>query len=113
MPIQADDVETLHRYAEGVMARVEHHAGNVGAIALALLGAIIWRAEPGSLQIRPYGGGMGNVLSFRIGPRAFAFRYEHSTQEIELRENNIAGPVLRTFSNLTPVTDVQDTFRNL
>lgn len=113
MPIQADDVETLHRYAEGVMNRVAHHAGNVGAIALALLGAVIWRAEPGSLQIRPYAGGLGNVLLATINGRPFAFRYEHVTQQIEMRENNIAGPIFRAFSNATPITDVEEIFRAL
>lgn len=46
MAITAKDVEELHTYATGVMARADHHAGKVKGIALALLGGIIWRGEP-------------------------------------------------------------------
>jgi hypothetical protein len=49
MPITANDIEVLHQYAEGVMNRADHHAGQVKGIALALLGGIIWRGEPGSI----------------------------------------------------------------
>jgi hypothetical protein len=113
MPIKADDVQTLHRYAEAVMERVAHHAGNVGAVALALLGAIVWRAEEGSIAIRPYGAKLGNVLHATINNRNFSFRYEHETQEIEMRENGIAGPIIQTFTNSTALPSIETFFRSL
>jgi hypothetical protein len=115
MPIHADDVETLRHYAEGVMSRVAHHAGNVGAIALTLLGGIIWRAAPGSIEIRQYGGQLANTLwweSASTGTR-YACTYNHQTQEIEIRDRTTQGAVLHRFSNATPVTAVERIFSTL
>ena len=113
MPIHADDVETLHRYAEGVMSRVAHHAGNVGAIALTLLGGIIWRATPGSIEIKQYGGQLANMLwweSASSGTR-YACAYNHQTHEV--RDRTTQGDVLHRFSNATPVTTVEQVFSTL
>lgn len=91
MSIQADDVQTLHAYAEGVMSRVAHHAGNVGAIALALLGGIIWRTEPGSIKIKEYDGGLANVLWWTSAStgRRYACAYNHHTGD---RDTGPHGP---------------------
>jgi hypothetical protein len=43
MPLTIDDVEQVQLYFSGVIGRSEHHAQTVGGIALALLGAILWR----------------------------------------------------------------------
>jgi hypothetical protein len=113
MAIHADDVQVLHQYANGVMDRVEHHAGNVGAIALALLGAIIWRGEPGSVEIKQYAGELANVLWVTVNGRRYAFSYNHQTSEIEMRDRTVQGPTIRAFNNQTPVTDVEAVFRAL
>lgn len=52
MTIKANDIEIFHRYAQGVMERSEHHAKNVGVVALTLIGGVIWKAIPGSIEIR-------------------------------------------------------------
>lgn len=51
MTIKVNDIEILHRYAQGVMERSNHHAKNVGGVALTLLGCVIWKAIPGSIEI--------------------------------------------------------------
>jgi Integron cassette protein VCH_CASS1 chain len=115
VPIHADDVQTLHRYADGVMGRVAHHAGNVGAIALALLGGIIWRADPGSIDIKQYDGQLANVVwwtSAATGTR-YVCAYNHQTQEIEIGDRSTQGPVLHRFSNATPATTVEQIFATL
>ena len=38
------------------MQRADHHAGKVKGAALAILGGIIWRGDPGSIKIRQYAG---------------------------------------------------------
>jgi|HubBroStandDraft_1064217.scaffolds.fasta_scaffold93078_2 hypothetical protein len=113
MAIQAHDVETMHRYAGGVMERAGHHAGNVGSIALALLGAIIWRGEPGSIEIRQHEGAPANVLWVTINGTRYAFSYNHADEAIEMRDRNLRGAVLHSFSNETPVTNIETIFRNL
>ncbi len=113
MSITAKEVTTVQAYAEGVMNRAEHHAGQVKAIALALLGGIIWRADPASIEIKQYDGGLANVLWFTIRGRRFAVAYNHKTENIEVRDRTLAGIALYEFNNATPVQDVETVFRNL
>jgi hypothetical protein len=113
MAITASDVEILHRYAEGVMNRADHHANQVKGIALALLGGIIWRGEPGSIEIKQYAGGLANVLWVTISQRRYAFAYNHDTGMIEIRDRTQSGPALHSFNNQTPVADVEAIFRSL
>ena len=114
MTIQATDFQTLHDYAQGVMKRATHHAGNVSAIALALLGEIIWNAQPGSVKIKQYDGDLGNVLWWEsINGKKYACAYNHQTQEIEIRDQNIKGNVLHRFSNSTPLTNLEQVFATI
>ena len=113
MAITAKDVEILHRYAEGVMSRADHHAGEVKAIALALLGGIIWRGEPGSIEIKQYAGNPANVLWVAISGKRYAFVYNHVSKEIEMKDRSYKGPTLHGFTNSTPITDVEKVFRSL
>jgi len=99
VPITANDVDVLHQYAEGVMSRADHHAGQVKGIALALLGGIIWRGEPGSIEIKQYAGGLANVLWVNIGGKRYAFAYNHGTAKIEIRDRTQSGTMLHSFDN--------------
>ena len=113
MAITAEDVQTLHDYAAGVMSRADRHAGEVKAIALALLGGIIWRAEPGSIEIKQYAGGLANVLWFVTGGNRYAVAYNHDTQKIEIRARKQSGQALHSFDNQTPVATVEAVFAKL
>lgn len=114
MAIQANDFQTLHTYAEGVMNRAAHHASNVQAIALALLGGVIWRARPGSVEIKQYDGAPANVLWWEsLDGNRYACAYNHQTQEIEIRDRSVRGALLHRFSNATPITDVEQIFAAL
>ena len=114
MAIQANDFQTLHAYADGVMRRAAHHAGNVGAVALALLGGIIWRAKPGSVEIKQYDGDLANVLWWEsLNGNKYACVYNHQNQAVEIRSQSVRGPVLHSFSNSTTVTDVERVFATL
>lgn len=42
MAITAKEVAQLRQYAEGVMERADHHAGNVRGAAFTALGGINW-----------------------------------------------------------------------
>jgi hypothetical protein len=113
MPISATDVATLHTYAEGVMNRADHHAGEVKAIALALLGGIVWRADSGSIEIKQYDGGLANVLWLTVNGRRYALAYNHKSEKIEIRDRTQSGGALHSFDNLTSVADVETIFRGL
>ncbi|MGG5812478.1 hypothetical protein [Falsiroseomonas sp. CW058] len=113
MAITATDVDVLHRYADGVMNRADHHADQVKGIALTLLGAIIWRGDPGSIEIKQYAGGLANVLWVSIGGRRYAFAYNHQTGKIEIRDRTQSGQAIHSFDDQTSVSKVEAVFRNL
>jgi hypothetical protein len=113
MPISGNDVRILHAYAEGVMNRADHHAGEVKGIALALLGGIIWRDDPGTIEIKQYDGNLANVLWVEIKGKRYAFAYNHDTEEIEIRDRTQSGSALHSFTNNTPAADVERVFRSL
>jgi Integron cassette protein VCH_CASS1 chain len=115
VPITATDVRTLHTIHEtgiGVMNRADHHAGQEKAIALALLGGIIWRADPGSIEIKQYDGKLA-VLWLTVNTRRYALAYGHDTAKIEIRDRTMVGHALHSFDNQTPVSDVETIFRGL
>lgn len=106
MAITAKDVEQLHEYADGVMGRAGHHAGNVKGASLAILGGIVWRADPDSIRIRQYSGSPANMLWIKVGGKEYAFRYDHPTETIEIRDGSQKGGVLHTINDTMPVTDI-------
>lgn len=113
MAITASDIDVLHRYAEGVMGRADHHAGKVKGVALALLGGIIWRGEPGSIEIKQYAGDLANVLWVTVGGKRYAFAYNHKTESIEIRDRTQSGTALHSFNDQTAVADIETVFRGL
>lgn len=113
MPTPINDVAILQRYLEGVLARADHHAGNVSQIALAITGAIVWRKDPAPIQVLERDGEMKNVLWVFIGGQRYAFTYDHSTQAILILRNSTQGEVLHSLNNATPLADLVNIFRNL
>lgn len=113
MAISGNDVRVLHAYAEGVMNRADHHAGQVKGIALALLGGIIWRGKPDTIKIKQYDGNLANVLWVEIGTKEYAFAYNHDTEEIEIRDRTQSGAMLHSFTNQTSPAQVEAVFRSL
>jgi hypothetical protein len=115
MTILAQDIATLHTYAQGVMHRAKHHAGNVGAITLALIGGVVWRLKPGTVYIRGYNGSPANMLWWTSGATgiSYVFAYNHHRDEIELRDRTARGAVLHSFTNATPLADVEHIFATL
>jgi hypothetical protein len=114
MPIRANDVETLHDFAVSVMARAGHQANQVRAIILALLGGIIWRVDPGSIEIRFQDGGRPNVLRWvSITGHEYACTYNRGTDQMEIHDRNDRGSVQHTFSNATPIAEVERIFSTL
>ena len=78
--------------------------------SLALAGAIVWRKDPDEIKVMEREGDLKNVLWVKISGRRYAFSYNHTAQEIEMRENTTHGTVLHRFSNVTPIHDVEQIF---
>jgi hypothetical protein len=114
MPIHADDVETLHDFTIGFMARGQHQASTVRGIALAVLGGIIWRVDPGSIQIRSSADKLANALRWiSVSGREYVCTYNHHTDQLEIHDQSRAGAALHRFTNETPVTDIERIFSTL
>ena len=113
MAVLADDITTLQEYAQGVMSRSEHHANTVGSIALALMGAVIWRADPGTIRIRKSAKGLANMMWMDISGRTYVLGYNHADGTIEMKDRVQTGSVLHAFSNSTPIADIETIFRAL
>jgi len=113
MPLTVSDLDTLVTYFTGVMDRT-HHAPNVDAVALALLGAVLWRKDTDSeIEVRTYGGSTANMLWVQINGQRYALAYNHHDGCIELRQRTSGGEVVHRFTNATPVTEVRRIFEEL
>ena len=113
MAMQVADLATLELYLGGVMNRSEHHAEAVGGIALALVGAVLWKKDDTPMEVRTYEGRPANILWVHIAGIRYALVYNHREECIELRERTQSGRVLHHFTNGTPVTEVWQAFENL
>jgi hypothetical protein len=114
MPLTVRDVEILKAYIDGVMTRADHHANEVEEIALALTGAIIWKKDDGKdIRVMEKSGDTKNVLWVTMGGQQYAFAYNHAAKSIEMREGNMRGPVLHSFSNTTPLARLHQIFVQL
>ena len=114
MALTVTEIEELRAYINGVMARADHHAGNVKEIALTLTGAILWRKnddEP--IDVMAHNGETQTVLWVRIGKTRYAFSYNHTSGEIEMRSGGTQGPTIHTFSNTTPLSSIRQIFEAL
>ena len=115
MAIKANDIEILHRYAKGVMERSDHHAQSVGVVALTLLGGVIWKAVPGSIEIRTYNGNLANMVWWKSEGtnKTYAVSYNHETLEIEIRDGSVKGNVLFSLTNNTNPEEVLNRLKGL
>jgi hypothetical protein len=113
MAVKMESADLLKEYFNGVLSRADHHAQGVQEISLALMGAVIWKAE-GDIEVKSVkDGGMGNILWFNSETGRYAMYYNHSTVSIEMRDRTMNGDTLHVFNNQTPISEVFEIFRNI
>lgn len=112
MPVDVAEVDVLQEYLQGVLGRADHHAKGVDQIALALVGAVVWR-KTGTLKVMAVDGDMKNVLWFETDKGKYALSYNHGAGTIELREKSVRGNVLASLSNNTPLAELRTLFASL
>lgn len=112
MALTINGIDLLKQYFGGVMGRADHHADNVNEITLALIGGVIWRATE-DVQVKEYDGAPANILWMTVNGKRYCFSFNHSTGNIEVKENSMKGNVIRTFNNTTPISDVKAFFESL
>ena len=99
MAISIDSIDTLQRYLNGVLDRADYHAGKVEGVSLALLGAIVWKSDK-EIEVREYNGSPANMIWFWVDGNRYAMSYNHSTEQIELKERTHKGGVLHSLKIL-------------
>jgi hypothetical protein len=113
VPKSVSDLEVLKEYLLGVIDRAEHHADDVDAVSLALVGAVLWRMDKDSLRVFEREGEMKNVLWVTIQGARYTFSYDHKAKKIVLRRGSTQGELVASFSNATAVTEIRDVFSKL
>lgn len=101
MALKITNVDLLQKYFSGVVSRSNHHAHGVKDIIYSLLGIIVLKKDVGTeIEVRGnHEDEMGNILWVSMQGVKYAFRYEHSTGEIEVRINSYSGPIKFTINN--------------
>ena len=114
MRVPVTDITELQSYMRGVMDRADHHASDVNDIALALVGAIVWKKDGGEpIKVMSQDGETKNVLWVQIGGHRYAFSYNHERGQIEMRRESIRGDVLHGFTNAMPLSALKHVFESL
>src|SRR5690242_5614239 len=114
MSITINSLDELTKYLGGVLDRGDHHARNVHLISLALAGAMFWRRDIGSdIKVREQAGDMKNVIWFFVSEQRYVLRYNHEEECIQLLEESLQGKILHSFTNATPLVEVERVFRAL
>lgn len=112
MPISINSIEILQTYLLGVLNRANHHAGAVEGVALALLGAIIWKSTK-EIEVRKYNGKPANMIWFWVEENRYAMSYNHETEKIDLKEKTQNGHLIASFDNNTTYHEVIGVFKEL
>lgn len=112
MAISINSIESLQNYLNGVLNRANHHAGNVEGVSLALLGAVVWRAN-GEIAVREYNGRPANMIWFHVNNNKYLLTYNHENDEIELKERTNTGIVIATFDNTSTYREIITVFGSL
>lgn len=112
MPISINTIQILQEYLQGVLGRADHHAKNLEGVALALLGAIIWKST-GNIEVRGYSGKPANMIWFLVEGNKYTMSFNHNTQKVDLKRRTNNGDLVAYFDNNTTYQQVIDIFKEL
>lgn len=112
MAISIDSIEILKTYLIGVLDRADHHAKNLEGVALALLGAVIWKST-GQIDVREYKGETANVMWFVVNNNRYCLVYNHGSESIELKNRTQNGETMAELNNDTTYQQIIQLFNDL
>ena len=105
------DIATLRAFVAHVVERAEQNVNQIIPVTLAVVGGILWRATPGSVELQQIdSAGQPCVLWASFDTRRMVFSYNHMTAIIELREDNLDGHPLHKFSYRALQIDIEKFF---
>jgi hypothetical protein len=90
MSILVDTLDELQRHLAPVLAgRADPEAGAVGPAVLTLLGALLWRKDPGPVEVRAPG-----LAWVSLGGEKYLLRYDPHARQVEVRRGSGSGELL-------------------
>ncbi len=114
MSISLNLVEDMQEHLMGVFERSAHRAGEVNEVLLPLIGAMLWRKNPGDpLKVNTKEGEGGNVIWFKVDDTRYALLYSHTDKHIKLMAGGRKGDLVQTFTNATTTNEVAKVFAGL
>ena len=106
----ASDIATLRAFVDQVIERADQSAKEMVPVTLAVVGGILWRADPGSIGMQQGDDGYSNVLWASFGEQRMVFSYNDMTAVIELREDSLNGHPMYKFSYRSLQMDIEKYF---
>src|ERR1700679_297791 len=101
MPTSVSNIDLLRDYILGVSSRANHHARNVQDVAPAVAGHIVANKDNNPIEVHTVSGSMKNVLWVYIRGNKYAFGYDHTSQQIQIRDNSWNGTLRHSIDNST------------
>lgn len=98
---------------EAHSGRLSHQLSlNVANTAFIVASAVLWRADPDSIECRGHEGRRANVVWFKVGGKRYCAAFNHGTGMIELQDRTIGDPVLHAWDDHL-LRDILPAFRSL
>jgi hypothetical protein len=102
MSVPVDTLDEFRRHLAPVMTgRADPRAGEVGPAVLTLIGAVLWRKDPGPVEVR--GPGMAWVS---LGGERYLLRYDPHARQVEVRRGSGGGELLLGVADGTDPAEV-------
>jgi Integron cassette protein VCH_CASS1 chain len=102
MSVPVNTLDKLQQYLAPVMTgRAGPYAGEVGPAVLTLVGAILWRKDPGPVEVRAPG-----MAWVSLGGARYLLRYDPHARRVEVRRGSGSGELLLGVADETDPAEV-------
>jgi hypothetical protein len=102
MPVPVTTLDELRQHLAPVLTgRADPEVGEVGPAVLALIGAVLWRKDPGPVEIRAPG-----LAWVSLGGERYLLRYDPHARRVEVRRGSGSGELLLGVADGTDPAEV-------
>jgi hypothetical protein len=102
MPVPVTTLDELRQHLAPVLTgRASPDAGQVGPAVLTLLGAILWRKDPGPFEVRAPG-----MAWVSLGGERYLLRQDPHARQVEVRRGSGSGELLLGVADGTDPAEV-------
>jgi hypothetical protein len=102
MSVLVDMLDELRRHLAPVLAgHADPQAGKISPAVLTLIGAILWRKDPGPVEVRAPG-----MAWVSLGGERYLLRYDAHARQVEVRRGSGSGELLLGVADGTDPAEV-------